>query len=65
MQVGLNVLSLNYALRENKYTANLDQARQEAIECGVTAVPTFIIGEKDRIVGAQSIDIFRQMLRKY
>lgn len=62
---GLNVDSLIDALSERKYRARIDEVRQEAIENGVTSIPTFIIEERERIIGAQQVDVFRDTMKKY
>ena len=38
---------------------------EEATRLGVNAAPTFIIEDRDRIVGAQPIDVFKKKLRRY
>jgi len=61
---GLETDDLRVALQEGRYTSRLDEARREGQQLGINAVPTFIINGEQRIVGAQSIDFFRERLRK-
>ena len=42
--------------------ARLIEAREQASKYAVTAIPTFIIGDEHKIVGAQSLDVFRKKL---
>jgi predicted DsbA family dithiol-disulfide isomerase len=60
---GLDAGSLEQALRTGKYRPALENMRREAARLGVNAAPTFILEEKGRIVGAQSLDVFREKLR--
>lgn len=61
--VGLDSAELISAVRQGTYGEKLRQAKEEAKERGVTGVPTFFIGDKDRIVGAQPIEVFRRALK--
>jgi len=63
--IGLNSNELCNALKGNKYNAILEQVKEEAINKGINAAPTFCIEGKDRIMGAQSIEIFRKTILKY
>ncbi len=60
---GLDTADLRVALLDGRYTSRLNDARQEGQQLGINAVPTFIINGKHRIVGAQSLDFFRDRLR--
>jgi len=62
--VGLDGDRLKEVLREKRYEATLEHVKREAIKKGITGAPTFVIEGKNRIVGAQSIDVFRDVLRK-
>ena len=46
-------------VKDGRYVARLDEARKEAQLIGLTGVPTFIINNKHKIVGAQPIETFR------
>ena len=60
---GLDADALGKSLKTGKYRRVLEEAKGEAARLGITAAPTFIFNEKDRIVGAQSLDVFRERLR--
>ncbi|MDD5094447.1 MAG: DsbA family protein [Dehalococcoidia bacterium] len=62
-QTGLDRNALENALLKGTYKPVLNEAKKEALKLGVSAAPTFIIEGKDRIVGAQPLDIFRNVLR--
>lgn len=61
--VGMDLEDLRGALLEKRYAPRLEEARNEARRYEVTAVPTFIINGKHKIVGAQPIEAFREKLR--
>ncbi len=60
----LNLVDFRAALEQGRYASRLEDARNEGGRLGINAVPTFIINEKHRIVGAQSLDLFRDRLRE-
>jgi len=60
---GLDDAAMAEAIKSGKYLAQLEKAKGDAGRRGVTGVPTFFIGEKKSIVGAQPLDIFRKALR--
>jgi predicted DsbA family dithiol-disulfide isomerase len=62
---GLDRDSLGRSLQTGKYLPRIENMREEATRLGVNAAPTFIIEDRDRIVGAQSIEVFRKKLRRY
>jgi predicted DsbA family dithiol-disulfide isomerase len=61
---GLDRDALSQALQTGEYLPRIENMRKEAVRLGVNAAPTFIIEDRDRIVGAQAIDVFRKKLRK-
>ena len=61
---GLDRDELLTALQERRYTARLDQAKLEAQRHGVNAAQTFIVNRRNKIVGAQSVEFFREQLRR-
>jgi predicted DsbA family dithiol-disulfide isomerase len=63
VEAGLDAADLQTALKTGKYAQRLQQAREEAEKHSITAVPTFIIGGKHKIVGAQPMNVFRERLR--
>jgi predicted DsbA family dithiol-disulfide isomerase len=62
---GLDAEEMVKALQTGKYRLLIENARQEAARLGVNAAPTFIIEDKDRIVGAQSLEVFRKKLSAF
>jgi len=60
---GLAAAALRSALEAGKYRKQLDKVKEEAAGLSVTAAPTFIINNADRIVGAQPVEVFRERLR--
>jgi predicted DsbA family dithiol-disulfide isomerase len=61
---GLDGDDLTAALQDGRYGTRLEEARDEAQQYGVNAVPTFIINGKAKIVGAQSLDVFRNEFKQ-
>jgi len=61
---GLDTADLRGALQEQRYASRLDEAHREGRQLGIDAVPTFMINGKYRIVGAQSLDFFRDRFRE-
>jgi predicted DsbA family dithiol-disulfide isomerase len=60
---GLDDDDLRRALKEKQYAARLEEAKDEARGYGITAVPTFIINGKHKLVGAKPIEAFRDKFR--
>ena len=56
---GLDVDDMMIALQDGRYRPRLAQARKEG-EKIITGVPTFIINEKFKIVGAQPMQVFQE-----
>ena len=61
---GLNIEDLAAALKEGRYRPRLEEAREEARQYGINAVPTFVINGKAKIVGAQGLDVFRKEFQR-
>lgn len=59
---GLDTAALERALKEETYLPRLKTMQEEAARAGVTGVPTFILGGRKTIVGAQPIELFRKTL---
>lgn len=64
-EAGLDADALGKALHTGTYRRVREAAKEEAARLGITAAPTFLFNEKDRIVGAQSIDVFRERLKAF
>jgi predicted DsbA family dithiol-disulfide isomerase len=62
-QVGLDPTLVQEHLQAGTYSERIKTAQQEARTRGVSGVPTFIIGPA-QIVGAQSPDVFINMLNR-
>ncbi|KJS70578.1 MAG: hypothetical protein JL56_16640 [Desulfotomaculum sp. BICA1-6] len=61
-EIGLNRQALGEALDNGTYATRLQQARAWAREHDVTALPTFIIEGKDKIIGAKPYEAFKRLL---
>ena len=61
---GLDWEELRQALKERRYAARLDEVRKEAERINLTGVPTFIIDGRFKVVGAQHVSAFRDILTK-
>jgi predicted DsbA family dithiol-disulfide isomerase len=61
--VGLDAAALDEALAADRYAMRLKNTALVAHQCGVSGVPTFIIGGYP-MVGAQSADVLRQLLQR-
>jgi predicted DsbA family dithiol-disulfide isomerase len=60
---GLDPDDLRTNLVEGRYNSRLTRARAEGERMGVTAIPAFVLNDKLKIVGAQSLDFFRERIR--
>jgi predicted DsbA family dithiol-disulfide isomerase len=56
----LDVDDMMIALQDGRYRPRLVEARKEGKKINLTGVPTFIINEKFKIVGAQPIQVFQE-----
>ncbi len=63
MDAGLDAGALEDAVKSGRYLPRLQKAQEAAARAGVTGVPTFVIGHKKTIVGAQPLDVFRKTIR--
>jgi predicted DsbA family dithiol-disulfide isomerase len=64
-QAGLDAGAMREALLRGTYRPVIESVRREATRLGVTAAPTFIINDQDRVVGAQPLAIFRDRLQRF
>ena len=60
----LDVGDMMNALKDGRYSSRLAEARKEGEKISLTGVPTFIINNKDKIVGAQPVDVFKEIFSK-
>ncbi len=63
MDAGLDAGAMEDAIKDGRYLPRLEEAKLEASRAGVTGVPTFVLGHKKTIVGAQPLDVFRKTIR--
>jgi predicted DsbA family dithiol-disulfide isomerase len=61
---GLDEKETLSAVRDDRYSSRLNEARKEGQLIGLTGVPLFIIENKHQINGAQPIETFRNLLDK-
>jgi len=61
---GLDAQEMLAAVHDGRYASRLDEARREGELLGLTGIPLFIVNNKYKIVGAQTIDVFREFLDK-
>jgi predicted DsbA family dithiol-disulfide isomerase len=61
---GLNAEALIQGVESGKYRSKLVEVQNDAARLGVTGVPTFFIGMKKSIIGAQSLEVFRKALSR-
>lgn len=61
---GLDAKETLTATNDGRYATRLDEARREGQLIGLTGVPLFIVNNKYKIVGAQPIEVFRNLLDK-
>lgn len=61
---GLPDADLRAALTSGRYREEVDEGIRWAQQIGVTAVPTFVLGEKYAIVGAQAAPVFEDLLQR-
>lgn len=61
---GLDPADILQVLKEHRYGSRLDEARNEGLKIQLTSVPTFIINDKHKIVGAQPVKVFTDLLDK-
>mgnify|MGYP006268797089 CR=1 FL=1 len=57
---GVDSAALRSALETGRYRKRLDTVKAEAVGLHVTAAPTFIVNDANRIVGAQPLEVFRE-----
>jgi len=61
---GLDPVDMMQALKEGCYKLRLDEAKKEGLKIHLTGVPTFMINNEHKIVGAQPINAFTDILDK-
>ena len=61
---GLDAKEMLVAANDGRYASRLDEARREGQLLGLTGIPLFIINNQYKIVGAQTIEVFRDFIHK-
>jgi predicted DsbA family dithiol-disulfide isomerase len=61
---GLDASDMMQALNDGRYKYRLEEARQEGLRIQLTGVPTYIINDSKKIVGAQPLSVFADILDK-
>jgi predicted DsbA family dithiol-disulfide isomerase len=61
---GLDEKETLNAISNDRYTARLNEARKEGQLLNLTGIPLFIVDGKYKIVGAQPIEVFSELLLK-
>jgi predicted DsbA family dithiol-disulfide isomerase len=64
LSCGLNIDDLGQAMKDRRYAARLDETREEARRIQLTGVPLFLINGRYKIVGAQTIEVFKDLFKK-
>jgi predicted DsbA family dithiol-disulfide isomerase len=59
---GLNPEAMQAAVQAGEFTQVLDKHIEQAVEWGITAVPTYIVDDQYEIVGAQPYSVFEQAM---
>ncbi|MGV3625684.1 MAG: DsbA family oxidoreductase [Archangium sp.] len=63
-KVGLDGELMRQEVDAGKWKAAVEEGLEAAAEVGVSAVPTFVIGEKFGVQGAQEASVFRQAFKR-
>ena len=61
---GLEAQALETALQKHKFTEIITRYKEMACREGISGVPTFIVNDRHRLVGAQPLDGFRNYLKQ-
>jgi predicted DsbA family dithiol-disulfide isomerase len=61
---GLDPEAMQQAVEQGRYTQVVEDAIREAREMGIQAVPTFVLGDRFALQGAQPYDVFRQVMER-
>jgi predicted DsbA family dithiol-disulfide isomerase len=63
-EAGLNPDEVQRAVEEGRYKDAVEDAVRQAHEWGINAVPTFILGDKFGLQGAQEYPVFKQAMER-
>jgi predicted DsbA family dithiol-disulfide isomerase len=62
--VQLDPDAMQEAVESGTFQSEVDADIRQAADLGIHAVPTFVVGERHAIQGAQEAEVFRQLLRQ-
>lgn len=62
--LGLDTAALREALEHKTYAERLSAVRDQALEQELTGLPTFVVNDRHRIVGAQPLEAFREVFSR-
>lgn len=63
-KAGLDAAAMRSEVEAGRWKAAMQEGLDAAAELGVSAVPTFVIGNRFAIQGAQSAEVFRQAFKR-
>jgi predicted DsbA family dithiol-disulfide isomerase len=63
-EVGLDANEMQAEVEGGQFSAIIDDHVRQATEWGITAVPTYIVGDEYEIVGAQPYSVFEQVMNR-
>ncbi len=63
-ECGLDTSEMMHTLNDGCYKLRLDEAKKEGLKIQLTGVPTYIISDTHKIVGAQPEKVFTDILDK-
>lgn len=61
---GLQGAEIETALDEGRYEELIDANRREALGVGINAIPAHVFGRRFLVVGAQPLEVFKQVVEK-
>lgn len=61
---GLDPDAMQEAVESGAFQPEVERDLREAQELGIQAVPTFVVGERHAVQGAQEAEVFRRLLRQ-
>ncbi len=62
---GLDAQALRKALHRHDFAEIINHYKDTACREGINGVPTFIVSDRNRLVGAQPLDGFRNFLKRF
>ena len=62
--IGLDGASLRAAIEQNRYADVIDDNRRDASSVGINAIPAHVFGRRYLVLGAQPLEVFRQVVER-